>query len=237
MLYSYSYRTSWNSIRGEIPVILRRKSARRSVNFAREREFPDAGCSRVNISVTRILAAAVFSVVFSPPALSIHYSSWTGVCVYYWREPHSHRPLFSFFSGVSRADSNALARVPSRAFSRLRGRFNLPRRECVDTGKYSPATRSRMLGWRMAESSWKGSSKGNWRARVRREIGRGWWDYVFFPSRPSVRGFPLRRVRPFSCVLDPALLLKIGNRVLRVRTRIKRWRSAFDETGIVEWKR
>lgn len=127
----------------------------------------------------------------------------------------SHRPPpFSFFSGLFRACRSMHSLLDHFSLSlsggahRLRGRFNLPRRECVDTRKYSPATRSPHARMTNGGIVVEGLVKGETGARVRREIGRGWWDYVFFPPSPSlsVRGFPLRRVRPFFLgVLDPAL--------------------------------
>jgi len=128
---------------------------RRSVNFAKVRilRILDASITRVNISVTRILAAVA---IFFPPAL--HPLLGPNRCVRIiganrGNHPSRSSPAFFLLANAS-SFVHRLCTVPL-AF-RLRSHFNLPRREYVDIGKYSPA--ARMTN---AESSWKGSSKGN----------------------------------------------------------------------------
>lgn len=142
---------------------------------------------------------------FSPPALSIHYSSRTGVCVYYWRKPSSL--LVLFWRIACRFLLHSLATV-----SRLRDRFNLPRRECVDTGKYSGVV------W----------SDDEWRNRlveglVKEELARGSAgksaeadETTFFPP-PFRPRFPFATCTSLFPVYSILLLLKIVDRVLSVR--------------------
>jgi len=164
---------------------------------------------------------------FSPPALSIHYSSRTGVCVYYWREPSS---LLALFWRIACRSMHSLppslvfgAALIYRAESASTPENILPRRGVVWSDE-----------WRMTESSRGRARQRGTGARVRREIGRGWWDYVF-SSRPSVRGFPLRRARPFFLCTRFCSCLKLSTVCLAYADKTPR--SAFDRADIVEWKR
>lgn len=149
------------------------------------------------------------------------------VRVYYWREPKPSCPPFSFLSGVSRAALCARSCTISRG--RVFGtRFNLPRRECVDTGKYSPATRSHMLGWRMAKSSWKGSSKGN---SARGSAGKSAEadETTFFLLPPFLPRFPFATcTSPFFLCTRSRSCLKLST-VCLAYMRIKRRDSRLTE--------
>lgn len=191
--------TVWN-VKFEIPVTLCRNSTQHSVNFARVRipRYSSAFVTRVNISVTRILAAAARRCFLSTRTPSITRAEQ--VCAYYWHEPQ--QSVFSFFFNISRASSCIRCTVPLVLRRRLRNRFNLLRREYVDSGKYSPAARNR--GWRMRNPHARACQRGTG-ARVRREIGRGWWDYFFLPL---FRPFPFACWVSFSCIYSILPLVK-----------------------------
>lgn len=152
-----TYQTVWN-VKFEIPVTLCRNLTKRSVNFARVRipRYSGASVTRVNISVTRILAAAARRCFLSTRTPSITRAKQ--VCAYYWHEPQ--QSSFSFFFDISRVSSCIRCTVPLVFRRRLRNRFNLLRREYVDTGKYSPAARNRVVGWRMRNRRARACQRG-----------------------------------------------------------------------------
>lgn len=167
------YMITWN-IKFEILVTWCRNSARRFVNFtaARIPRYSDASITRVNISMTRILAAATRRRFLSTRTPSI--TRVEQVCAYYWREPYSsHPPRSSHIACLS-----VVLCVPLAFRRRPRNRFNLPRQEYIDIEKYSSAAKSRVGGWRIRNRG-RARQRGT-NVRVHREIGQSWWDYFFF---------------------------------------------------------
>lgn len=174
-----------DNLKRKIPVAWYRNPAWRSVNFARTRipRYSGASITRVNISVTRILAAAARRRFLSTRTPYTHVEQ---VCMYYWREPR--QSSFSFFHDISRLHLCVSVSLSRSLFTVVFGAALIYRGwEYVDTGKYSSAARSRVVGWRMRNRRGRARQRET-DVRVHWEIGRSWWDYFFFPPlfRPSL---------------------------------------------------
>jgi len=159
--------------------------------------IPHCWCSRINISVTRILASGL--VVLFPPALHPLHGQ-TGVRVLLAQPPPS-------FLDASRVPLYALA----RASGFRPGGFNLPRLEYVDSGEYSAGNRA--AGWRMR------NRHGRTRQRETKSPpgNRPKLMRLRFSFGPSVLGLPLRFPRPFFPYYRPMLAVPLLLEIMFLR--------------------